>query len=523
MSTRTSRSLPLFLAGMLLLLLGAAWTSVETQRLLPRLALVSGILLLLVFIIRHASEIRFLFLQMRTHAEPGPTTTLLLTAVVLGLAGIVAIHEAPFVDLTAQRINSLSEPTRAALDVIEGPLHLDAFFVRPSPEWDLVAQYLELFARTSPQVRTSLQDPDRQPARARELEVAQAGVIVIRYGDAQTRVHLISEEEITRGILRVLEGRPRMVGFLRGHGEPALHVGGEGGITAWAEALAAANVETRPVDLVSEGAVGGDLDALILVHPRRPLYPGEISLITGYLDAGGHLGMWLEPGDSTGLERYLERNFIRILPGTLRDDGPVTERLGLGPWSPALAANPRHAIGAQMFGDFAAGPMVGPVEIISPHPMDLDILPLLKTAHTAVVMPGAEREDVEPLVPAGIQEAGVVLEWTAPVGQGWEAGADSLGLPPRIPKMRLVVVGDASMVTNRYLGVGSNRGFAVSAAQWLTEQDRYIDLHGGFRRSSQLRVSPRGLRVLLYVLQAGIPLALVALGLAVWLRRRSRS
>ncbi len=519
---RASRPLPLLLAGLLLLLLGAAWTSVQTGSYLARLTMAAGGLLLVLFVVRHATDIRFLLLQAHTHAEPGPTTTLILAALVLFLGSLLAAHRLVAIDLTAHRINSLSEPTRRALRAVDGPLRIEGFFVHPSPMWDTAVQVLELYDRSSPHVEVGVYDPDRDPARARRLGVTGTGVLVISYRDATTQVRELGEEPITQGILRVLEGRPRTVGFVQGHGEPLPNAGGEEGLTAWVQALGEANVQARAVNLLEEGRVPPEVSALLLVHPRQPLYPAEVESIRRFLAAGGGVGIWIEPGDSTGLEPQLTFNYVRVRPGIIRDEGSITARLGLGPWAPALAANPTHPIGAEMAGAFALAPAVRPVEVISPHPMELTIEPLVKTATTAVVLPGIEDAQAEPLA-TGTQTAGVVLEWESPAGESWSAEPDSLGLPPIKPKARMVVVGDASMVTNRYLGVGANRSLAVNAVHWLTWQERFLDIGRAARASSQLYVGRQGLQSLLLAIEIGLPLLMIAAGLGVWLRRRARS
>ncbi len=522
MARASSRPLPLFLAGLLLVLLGGAWTSVEGESYLPRLAVACGALLLVVFVVRHAPEIRFLFLQARSHSEPGPTTTLLLAALVLILGAVVAARSLSFIDLTAERINSLSSATATTLEAVPGTLQMDGFFVEPSAQWDLARRYLELYERSSTRVEVSLVDPDREPARAREAGIARSGVFVIRHEGARTEVHEVSEEAITQGILRVLEGRPRRVGFLRGHGEPSLDAGGDTGITAWAGSMADANFEIREVSLLEEGAVPEDIDALLIIHPRQTLYPPEVAAIRTYLEKGGGIGIWLEPGDSTGLEPFLEFYAVRILPGMLHDNGLVTRRVGRGPWAPALASNPSHAIGVELSGTFVAAPEVRPLEIISPHSADLRILPLLRTDKTATVRAGPSNED-SLLQPAGVREAAVVLEWDVPVGEAWRRTTDELGLPPIKPTARILVAGDASMITNRYLGLGSNAALAINAVHWLTWQVRFLDTQRTFGDPNALKIGRRGLRVLLYVVQFTLPAALVILGVGVWFRRRSRS
>jgi hypothetical protein len=514
--------LPLFLVGLLLLLLGGAWTSVEAQSYLPRLVLASGVLLLVIFLVHHASEIRFLLLQARTHAEPGPTTTLLLIALVLLLGGLLAGRRAVLIDLTGARINSLSAPTRNTLDALQGPLRMQGFFVQPSPEWDMAARYLDLYARSSPRVQTALFDPDRSPGAARSAGVSRAGMLVLSYGAARTEVPILSEEAITQGVLRVLEGRPRRVGMLSGHGEPDRRSGGQEGISAWMAALSEANIESRQVSLLAEGEVPGDLDALLIVHPRGPLYGSEVGAVRRFIEQGGGIGLWAEPGDTIGLESYLRYHAVRFPPGVIRDSGPVTRRIGLGEWTPALATNPAHPIGASLAGTFVAAPLIRPLEVVSPHSADLDIEPLLKTAPTAAVFREAGETVGTPLA-SGVQTAAIALEWDTPVGESWQAAPDSLGLPPIKPTARVLVFGDASMVTNRFLGVGVNRSLAVNAVHWLTWQERFLDIHRQLRRNSELKVGVRGLRTLLYLIQFGLPLLLVSVGFGTWLRRRSRS
>ncbi len=521
--TGGSRPLPLLLAGLLLLLLGAAWTSIETEGYLPRLAIASGALLLVLFVVRHAGEIRFLLLQARSHAEPGPTTTLLLLVVVFFLASLAAARYVPFVDLTTARLNSLAPESRAALKATSTTLHLDGFFVENSPSWELAGRYLSLYDETGRDVESSLQDPDRSPARARELGVQRGDVLVVRHGEARTTVHDLTEEAITQGILRVLEGRPRRIGLLTGHGEPARNEGGDAGISALVGLLARTNIEAREVNLLTAGEVPPDLDALLIIRPRQPLFAAEQAAVREYLEQrGGGLGLWLEPGDSTGLEPYLRMHAVGFPTGVIRDTGPITGRLDLGVWSPALAVNPSHEIGAELRGGFVAAPEVRPLEVISPHVMELDIVALLKTAPTAEIAPELADEPGPPLA-EGVQTAGIVLEWDTVVGETWSAEPDERGLPPMKPTARIVVIGDASLLTNRYLGVASNRVLAQNAIDWLTRKEHFLNFGQRAQTSSQLRVARADLRWLLYGLEFGLPLLLVVAGLAVWWRRRSRS
>ncbi len=523
--TAGSRTLPMFLAGLLLLLLGALWTTIDTTGYLPRFVFVAGVLLLALFFIRNAGAIRYLLGQARAHAEPGPTTTLLLLALVLALAALLSARLALPVDLTAERLNSLSAASRQTLAQLQAPLRIEGYFADPSNEWELARRLFALYQRGSRSVDTSLRDPDRDPARAREAGVQRTGVIVISSGAAKVQIYELTEEAITQAILSVLEGHPRRVGLVQGHGEPAPGVGGDQGITAWMQELAGANVQTRAVRLLEVDAVPEDLDALLIVAPRTPLFSSEIGLLRHYLDRGGRIGVWAEPQDSTGLEELLGFYYLHLLPGTIRDDGRATAGIGLGPWSPALVGDPRNTVTAGLT-SFVVAPGARAMEIETPHPMDLTAEPILKTAGSVDVFADPQVQGASPLR-HGIQTVGAVLDWAVPDaaapgvgGAAGATGAKAADLPRITPQARILVLGDASMLTNRFLGTGANRDLAVSAVHWLTAQEYFLGSARERSRPSQLRLGTGGLRTLLYAIEFGLPAVLIGVGIAVWLRRR---
>jgi hypothetical protein len=517
---RPGRSLPLLPVGLFLLLLGAAWWSIEASGYLPRFVTLAGALLLILFVVQRGPELRFLLWQARTHAEPGPTTTMLIAAVVLGLAAVLVGRVAPGIDLTRERLHSLGPASRATLAMVRAPLRLDGFFVEPSPEWDLAQRYLDLYQRSSPRVRTTLRDPDRDPAAASQAGVSRPGVIAISLGAARTQVFGLDEESITQGILRVLEGRARRVGFTQGHGEPLPGTGGETGVTAWAQALREGNIESEPVNLLEHADVPTGFDALLIVHPRHPFYPEETSALRRYLQQGGRVGLWVEPEDSTGLEQFLQFYYLTLLPGVIRDEGRVSSRLGMGPWAVALVGAPEHPITVGL-NTFAVATSARGLRIESPHPMDLTIEPVLKTTGAVAVFPDPQATERAPLR-RDVEVVAAALEWETATGENWTARADVAGLPPVKPAARLLVTGDASLVTNRFLGIGANRELASQSVQWLTSQERFLGLPPRRAPSAALHLDRAGLRALLYGIEFGLPLLLVLGGVVVWMTRRER-
>ncbi|MBP7669044.1 MAG: Gldg family protein [Candidatus Eisenbacteria bacterium] len=516
---RAARTLPLFLAGLLLLVLGVAWSTIEARAYLPRFVLLAGALILLWALVRNARELRMLFVQARAFSEPGPVTTLLLLALLLFLGALLSARMLTPVDLTAERLNSLSRASRTALAALPGPVRVQGFFADPSPQWDRAMRYFDLYRRSSPLVEAELIDPERDPAAARAAKVASGDRVVVSLNDARAEITELTEEELTQAILRVIEGRPRRVRFLQGHGEPSIAAGGDEGLSGWAEAMRGANIEAREVLLVENEDVPEGTDALVVVHPRHALFPQEAEAIRRYVEAGGRIGIWCEPGDTSGLEELLARSYLRFEAGTIRDQGRVTAGLGMGPWVIALVGDPNHPVTAGL-NAFVTAPNAGPVAVVQPHPMDLTVVPFLKTTGAVETFADPGRERDLPLA-RGIAVVGAVAQWTIPVGRDWSSTPDAHGLPPIKPEARLLICGDASLVTNRFLGMGSNRDLALNAIHWLTNQERFLDIARERTRPAQLRAGAQGLRLLLYALEFGLPLAFAALGATVWMRRRA--
>ncbi|MFH1145137.1 MAG: Gldg family protein, partial [Candidatus Eisenbacteria bacterium] len=427
--SRTGRPLPLFLAGLLLLALGGAWSSIETGAwaYLPRFIVLAGALLLGWALIHHAGELRLLLHQARSFSEPGPTTTMLLLAGVLFLLALLGGRMSTPRDLTAERLNSLSRATQSVLDALPGTVRLEGYFADPSAAWDLARRYFDIYARSSRRLETRLVDPERDPAQARAAGVTRSNVVLVSYGTAVAEVQDVNEEAITQGILRVLEGEPRRIAFLQGHGEPSLMAGGDEGLSAWGEALRDANAVGREMILMDADSIGAATAALVVVHPQHPLYPSEVALIRRYVEGGGRLGIWVEPGDSTGLEPFLEQIYLRYRAGTIRDQGRVTGGIGLGPWVVAMVGDPNHPITAGL-GTFAVLPSVRPIEVLSPHPMDLTAAPILKTTGPADVF--ADPQNPAAPLARGITAAGAFAQWSTPVGAAWTRRGDRRGLPP---------------------------------------------------------------------------------------------
>jgi hypothetical protein len=92
----------------------------------------------------------------------------------------------------------------------------------------------------------------------------------------------------------------------------------------------------------------------------------------------------------------------------------------------------------------------------------------------------------------------------------------------RSPEARVVVVGDGEFFSNQYQQLLGNLDFLMNAAGWLAEQEDRITIRPKSREASRLFLSAAQVSAIKFLTIDALPVALLGLGLAVWLVRRSR-
>jgi hypothetical protein len=99
-------------------------------------------------------------------------------------------------------------------------------------------------------------------------------------------------------------------------------------------------------------------------------------------------------------------------------------------------------------------------------------------------------------------------------------GAASAGASKQ--EQRVVVVGDGDFLSNSFLGNGGNLELGLNIFNWLSHDDRFIDIAPVSAPDAQVELSTTGIVVIASLFLLALPLGLLAAGLTIWLRRRGR-
>ncbi|HET7843839.1 MAG TPA: ABC transporter, partial [Xanthomonadales bacterium] len=93
---------------------------------------------------------------------------------------------------------------------------------------------------------------------------------------------------------------------------------------------------------------------------------------------------------------------------------------------------------------------------------------------------------------------------------------------PDREQQRAIVTGDADFLANSYLGNGGNRALGLRFANWLVGDDALVDVAPVEVPDRLLTLSPQATAWIALGLLVGLPLVLLATGVAIAWRRRRR-
>jgi ABC-2 type transport system permease protein len=447
-----------------------------------------------------------------------------LAPTIVGMAGLLvalgfvdALGERTNVrfDLTPQRRYTLSPHAQRILERLPGDVEVIAFVRSTDARNPTTSDLLERLAAASPRVHQRTVDVNRNPALARRYGIDAYGAVVVASGDKQRVLSQAREDLVVGAMLEVTRVTPKVVAFVRGHGE--IDPGDADrarGLSTLAGALRNDGFEVRSLAL--DAPVPADVSVLVVAGGTEPWRDVELDQLDAWLARGGSLLALLDPRQAPELAAWLGTR--GILP---RDDVVLDPQNRLyGGEGVSLEVHPPD-------GATAAGGSAPSSAVVASA---LDAGVLLSTARSLALEPSARA-----LLESGPQS------WATRAIAGAEEGAadfdeasDTRGplvvaaareLPPADPGARgarLIVIGDLDLATNRFVEFVSNRQLLQAAIGWLVGEEDLIALrpHEKEIGTKQFFLSAGQADSVLLLSTVVVPGASALVALAMVLRRR---
>ncbi len=497
-------------AGIIIRLIENTWSSIAWGLLLAGL-----FILILCFILVNQNQNSFLN---KRSVEAGTNTILSTCAllIILGLINFLAVRYSVRLDLTENKLFTLSPQTQTIVQNLSKPLKVLVFDPQSKPA---IEPLLENYQSYNDNFRYEFVDPDLRIELREKFDVQSKGDIYLEYEDKKQLVQTIndnfsnslSEVQLTNAIERIVRDYTPLVYFTQGHGEAELEEGTENSLSIAVKNLSDKGYKVEPINLATSGKIPNEPDVIVIPGPIRELFPQEVKMLQNYLNNGGSLLLMLIPNTNPELTPLLQDYGIKLDDRFIIDASGAGSILGFGPAAPLITTYGDHPITDRLGNGISIFPESRPItttprEGVTASPLIItDAETWAEKNITTAEIAFNEQEDIK-----GPLNIGFAFSKSKPVSTDNQSS-----------ESRLVIFGSSTFIINGWFEQQLNGDIFLNAVNWLAKEDE--------QTLSIRPKEPKNRRINLSNLQAGIiswtalrimpMLGLVVAG-AVWWRRR---
>jgi ABC-type uncharacterized transport system involved in gliding motility auxiliary subunit len=429
-------------------------------------------------------------------------------------------------DVTSTKQFELSDQSKKVMTSLTKPVQARVFHSTDDVQRfrDRLGEYQYL----SSQLKVEFFDVEKQPLEAQKYEVTQFGTIVFDYEGRRERTTSDREQDITNALIKVVEGKPKKVYFLQGHGERDSAASTPDGYNQITEALKSDNFEVAPLALAQEGSVPADATVLVIAAPTSDLLAGELEQVKAYLARAGKVLLMIDAPSTDGSPKVpsllaLAKEWgIDVGNDIVLDASGMGRAIGAGPQIPLAMSYPPH-------------PVTDGFRVMTAFPLSRSVTPIEggtdgKTAQSLVkTSPRSWAEsDIKELFATGKPTPGQATDKAGPISMAAAVSAAATAAPPPAPgetdgpkpEARMIVVVDADFGSNNGIGIQGNRDLFLNMANWLAQQENLIAIRPKDPEDRRIQLTEDQSSRIFWLALLVIPLAFIGVGVRVWWKRR---
>jgi len=509
--------LPLVLVGLISLII---WPQRKTAGLA---VLVLGFVLLIIYTVLNLSSLRRGFSRRSFLYSSNLLLVIVLVLAILVLANYFLARHHYRIDFTEAKIHSLADQSIKVLKNLKQDVLVNAFFREGNAGQARMEALLKIYAYHSHKIKSEFINPDKNPGLVKRYGVTQDGTTIFESGDKENRITTTTEEDITNALIKVSREKKKAIYFLEGHGEDSIEVSEDSGFSAAKDELQKLGYEVKKVTLALSETFPQDCALLIIPGPKKDLLPNELETVKDYIGRGGRVFFMVDPETAPGLTPFLLSYGVKLENDVVVDT--VSRLFGGDYFMPVITEYEPQEI-TQNFRYATFFPYARSVNFAEPKPEGVNVNSLGKTSPNS----WSEREldqktvafDKDKDVQGPIPLAAVVT--VKPMEQKKEAvekPEEKKQSEEKKPEGRLAVFGDSDFASNRYYNLSGNGNLFLNTVNWLTQEADLISIQSKTATPRTIQLSPSQGRLIFFASVIILPLAVLVLGISVWIRRRS--
>ena len=430
-------------------------------------------------------------------------------------------------DLTAAKQFTLSEQTHKVLAGLERPVNVKVF--DRTEGFGRFRDRLEEYRSSSDKLNVEYIDVDRQPRLANQYNIQSLGTVVLEYDGRVERVTSDGEQELTNGLIKVIQGTQHKVYFVQGHGEKSPDGSDRDGYSVIAQSLASDNFATDKL-VLAQRDVPEDATVLIIAGPTVDFLAPEIDRLKNYMTRGGKVLLMLDPPAKAGapdvsqLVNFAKEWGIDVGTNVVVDASGIGQVLGTGPEVPVAAKYNTHPITdrfnlltAYAFARSVVSNSAGANNRFAQNLVETSEQSWAETDMKGLMSSAPITRDTDKGDLAGPVSLAAAVSGTAGAAAPAPDGKDA---ETKTPESRLVVIGDSDFASNRWLGISGNRDLFLNTVNWLAQQENLIAIRAKDPQDRRITLTADQERRIMWLTIFIIPGLILLAGVHTWWRRR---
>ncbi|MDM8558635.1 Gldg family protein [Candidatus Parabeggiatoa sp. HSG14] len=498
---------------------------------------------------------------------------IVLLATSLGIIAWLSVRYTYQVDMTMNNRYTLSEMSQQLLKHIDGPVTITGYFNNnDSSRRNFTQKLITRYQQHKSDLVFKFVDPDMVPGEVRQHGIKYGDLVINYQGRTEHVSHYqLSEQELTTALQRVIRTNNHNIVFLEGHGERSSEGMAKNDLTNWTQQLTSRGFNITTANFAKNHQIPDDTGLLVIAGPMVKLLPGEVTLLSHYIDQGGNLLWLLDPGDLQGLEPLAEKLGLTVQPGTVVDlvgqlygdsehpailtinqygQHPITTNfpfltlfpqssgllveLPFDEWEQTTLLTTNHQAWSEtgeeikynqesdIEGPFDIGVALSR-DVVLNNEDDVEIEPEEITDKIKNVVVESEEGNISTVAgktELDIQETSIIADESDHHGHDHESeihdGMDEV----EAIQQRIIIVGDGDFLSNTFLHYSGNLDLGLKMVNWLVRDEIFLDIPAKVASDLKLQLSNNDLILLRFIFLLLLPLGLISIGIMIWSHRR---
>jgi len=446
----------------------------------------------------------------------------ILTIAFLGILVFVNLllsrHNHRF-DFTEGGIYTLSPQTTKVISSLNKEVKMTAFFQTEAPEKADFQTLADGYLGLTDKLELNFVDPDKSPAITKQYGIKTYGTVAIESGSNETKINNPTEDNLTNGILKILQDRKKTIYFLQGHGERDTTSSGKEDYSQAKAALEKDGHTVKNLLLLQTAEIPQDADLVLISGPQKPLVDKEEELLEAYLNKGGAVILLADPQTDPGLKTLLRKWGIELRNDLIID--PLSKLFGGDFAAPIVNSFAQHEI----FKDFGLSvifPLLRSVAIKQSD--DVRTVELFKSGQNSWgetnVEDGKVQFDKGQDTQGPVMAAVIATKKINSSSKNEDKSSEEADSKEKTKEGRLIVIGDSDFANNSYFGFSGNGDLFLNIASWMVEEKNRISIRPKEKKSNPIQLTRAQGTLIFLVTVIIVPGATLFAGFRTWWRRR---